>query len=115
MQLFSWVSGTKFHTFICHPSDLPRLGLTIRRIDLQLTSDSDRRKSQKKWRHSEHAPASNTGLSLFPPGLQAHFQGRVRGSPGTGLDICRDPRDFSTYRQMNGLLTKLGLEEKSKD
>ena len=33
----------------------------------------------------EHAPASNTGLSLFPPGFQAHFQGGVRGSPGTGL------------------------------
>ena len=40
----------------------------------------------KKWRRSEHALASNTGLSLFPPGFQAHFQGGVRGSPGTGLD-----------------------------
>ena len=39
----------------------------------------------KKWRRSEHAPASNTGLSLFSPGFQAHFQGGVRGSPGTGL------------------------------
>ena len=39
----------------------------------------------KKWRRSEHALASNTGLSLFPPGFQAHFQGGVRGSPGTGL------------------------------
>ena len=36
--------------------------------------------------HSEHVPASNTGLSLFPPGFQAHFQGGVRGSPGTGLE-----------------------------
>ena len=35
--------------------------------------------------HSEHAPASNTVLSLFPPGFQAHFQGGVRRSPGTGL------------------------------
>ena len=39
----------------------------------------------KKWRRSEHALASNTVLSLFPPGFQAHFQGGVRGSPGTGL------------------------------
>ena len=42
-----------------------------------------------KWRHSEHAPASNTGLSLFPPGFQTHFQAGVRGSPGTGLWISR--------------------------
>ena len=40
----------------------------------------------EKWRHSEHAPASNTGVSLFPPGFQAHFQGGVRVSPGTGLN-----------------------------
>ena len=39
----------------------------------------------KKWCRSEHALASNTGLSLFPPGFQVHFQGGVRGSPGTGL------------------------------
>ena len=40
---------------------------------------------RKKWRRSEHAPASNTGLS-FPAWVQAHFQGGARGSPGTGLN-----------------------------
>jgi len=30
------------------------------------------------------AHASNAGLSVFSPGLQAHFQGGVRGSPGRG-------------------------------
>ena len=25
------------------------------------------------------------GTRMFPPGFQAHFQGGVRGSPGTGL------------------------------
>ena len=35
----------------------------------------------EKWRHSEHAPASNTELSLFPPGFQAHFQAGAEGVP----------------------------------
>ena len=30
----------------------------------------------EKWRHSEHAPESTTGLSLFPPGSQPPLSGR---------------------------------------
>ena len=35
----------------------------------------------EKWRCSEHAPASNTGLSLFPPGLRPIFRAVQEGVP----------------------------------
>ena len=35
-------------------------------------------------------------LSLFPPGFQAHFQGGVRGSPGTGLHFHSKAKQLST-------------------
>ena len=90
MQLLSWVSGTKFHTFACHPSDLPRLGLTIRRTDLQLVHQS--------------IPA----VPIPPPpgqprGICSSCQSRGCGirnfiaARGLGISLPRgDPRAFDT-------------------
>ena len=35
----------------------------------------------EKWRRSEHAPASNTGLSLFPPGFRPILKAGQEGVP----------------------------------
>ena len=58
-------------------------------------------RSQSQYDQSKHAPASNTGLSLFPSGFQAHLQGGVRGSPGTGLQRQRRERRETLERRLS--------------
>ena len=47
--------------------------------------------------HSEHAPASNTGHSVFPSGSRAHFSGRGEGSPETGQVVAWKPKYSKFY------------------
>ena len=58
---------------------------------------------------------------LFPPGFQAHFQGGVRGSPGTGLRPSRFIREnirlldsiinYTNTEQIPGLLLFVDFEK----
>ena len=70
----------------------------------------------KQWGHSEHAPASNTGHCLFPPGFQAHFQGGVRGSSGTELDNLVSKGNVKMYQgQLQFAVIPPSMGEKVKE